>query len=295
MGNEYSYDIYVDASIDIDNRYLIDNDIHFIPMKYIIDDREYLMDRQQTADELKYFYNKMQEGSITGTSQITPYTYEQFFRAAAEEGRNVLYLCLSSGLSSTYESSLNAAQAVMDDYPDIKIECVDTKGATGGMGLLMLLAIRLRKEGKTISDNAAVLRDRALDVCYWFMVEDLVYLKRGGRVSATAAFAGNVLNLKPILKINDEGKLVNISKQRGLPRALKYLLECYEGAHDDTIGNEVVISHADCRERAEKLAEDVRRINPNAHVQISSMGTVIGAHTGPGFTAIIHYGNRNYH
>ena len=295
MGNEYSYDIYVDASIDIDNRYLIDNDIHFIPMKYIIDDREYLMDRQQTADELKYFYNKMQEGSITGTSQITPYTYEQTFRAAAEEGRNVLYLCLSSGLSSTYESSLNAAQAVMDDYPDIKIECVDTKGATGGMGLLMLLAIRLRKEGKTISENAAVLRDRALDVCYWFMVEDLVYLKRGGRVSATAAFAGNVLNLKPILKINDEGKLVNISKQRGLPRALKYLLECYEGAHDDTIGNEVVISHADCRERAEKLAEEVRRINPNADVQISSMGTVIGAHTGPGFTAIIHYGNRNYH
>ena len=259
MENEYSYDIYVDASIDIDNRYLIDNDIHFIPMKYIIDDREYLMDRQQTADELKYFYNKMQEGSITGTSQITPYTYEQFFRAAAEEGRNVLYLCLSSGLSSTYESSLNAAQAVMDDYPDIKIECVDTKGATGGMGLLMLLAIRLRKEGKTNSENAAVLRDRALDVCYWFMVEDLVYLKRGGRVSATAAFAGNVR------------------------------------AHDDTIGNEVVISHADCRERAEKLAEDVRRINPNADVQISSMGTVIGAHTGPGFTAIIHYGNRNYH
>ena len=208
------YEIYVDASIDVENSYITDNNIHFIPMKYMIDDQEYVMDRQQTEEELDHFYQKMKDGSITGTSQITPYTYEQVFRKEAEQGHNVLYLCLSSGLSSTYASSLNAAQSVMEDFPDVKIESVDTLGATGGVGLLLMQAIKGRDEGKTISENAAYLRQIAPDIGFWFMVEDLEYLKRGGRVSATAAFAGNVLNLKPVLKINDEGKLINISKQR---------------------------------------------------------------------------------
>ncbi len=289
-----SYEIYVDASIDIENRYIEENNIHFIPMKYTIDDREYVMDRQQTEEELEHFYQSMKDGAITGTSQITPYTYDQVFRAEAEKGHDVLYLCLSSGLSSTYSSSLNAAQAVMEDYPDRKIESVDTLGATGGVGLLLMQAIKSREEGKTIEENAAYLRKIVPDIGFWFMVEDLEYLKRGGRVSATAAFAGNVLNLKPVLKINDEGKLINISKQRGVPRAVKYLIECYEGAHDDTISSDVIVAHAVCKERAEKMRDEILRINPNAKVQICSMGPVIGSHTGPGFAAVIHFGNRNF-
>ena len=263
-------------------------------MKYMIDDQEYVMDRQQTEEELDHFYQKMKDGSITGTSQITPYTYEQVFRKEAEQGHNVLYLCLSSGLSSTYASSLNAAQSVMEDFPDVKIESVDTLGATGGVGLLLMQAIKGRDEGKTISENAAYLRQIAPDIGFWFMVEDLEYLKRGGRVSATAAFAGNVLNLKPVLKINDEGKLINISKQRGVQRAVKYLLECYEGSYDDTISSDVIVAHAVCKERAEKMRDEILRINPGAKVQICPMGPVIGSHTGPGFAAIIHFGNRNF-
>lgn len=288
------YEIYVDASIDVENSYITDNNIHFIPMKYMIDDQEYVMDRQQTEEELDHFYQKMKDGSITGTSQITPYTYEQVFRKEAEQGHDVLYLCLSSGLSSTYASSLNAAQSVMKDFPDVKIESVDTLGATGGVGLLLMQAIKGRDEGKTISENAAYLRQIAPDIGFWFMVEDLEYLKRGGRVSATAAFAGNVLNLKPVLKINDEGKLINISKQRGVQRAVKYLLECYEGSYDDTISSDVIVAHAVCKERAEKMRDEILRINPGAKVQICPMGPVIGSHTGPGFAAIIHFGNRNF-
>lgn len=288
------YEIYVDASIDVENSYITDNNIHFIPMKYMIDDQEYVMDRQQTEEELDHFYQKMKDGSITGTSQITPYTYEQVFRKEAEQGHNVLYLCLSSGLSSTYASSLNAAQSVMEDFPDVKIESVDTLGATGGVGLLLMQAIKGRDEGKTISENAAYLRQIAPDIGFWFMVEDREYLKRGGRVSATAAFAGNVLNLKPVLKINDEGKLINISKQRGVQRAVKYLLECYEGSYDDTISSDVIVAHAVCKERAEKMRDEILRINPGAKVQICPMGPVIGSHTGPGFAAIIHFGNRNF-
>ena len=288
------YEIYVDASIDVENSYITDNNIHFIPMKYMIDDQEYVMDRQQTEEELDHFYQKMKDGSITGTSQITPYTYEQVFRKEAEQGHNVLYLCLSSGLSSTYASSLNAAQSVMEDFPDVKIESVDTLGATGGVGLLLMQAIKGRDEGKTISETAAYLRQIAPNIGFWFMVEDLEYLKRGGRVSATAAFAGNVLNLKPVLKINDEGKLINISKQRGVQRAVKYLLECYEGSYDDTISSDVIVAHAVCKERAEKMRDEILRINPGAKVQICPMGPVIGSHTGPGFAAIIHFGNRNF-
>ena len=189
LENRKTYEIYVDASVDIENRYIEENNIHFIPMKYMIDDREYVMDRQQTEEELEHFYQCMKEGAVTGTSQITPFTYDQVFRAEAEKGHDVLYLCLSSGLSSTYSSSLNAAQAVMEDYPDIKIESVDTLGATGGVGLLLMQAIKGRGEGKTVEENAAFLRKIVPDIGFWFMVEDLEYLKRGGRVSATAAFA----------------------------------------------------------------------------------------------------------
>jgi len=292
LGKKNSYELYIDASVDIEQRYLEENDIHIIPMEYTVDDQVYVMDRPQTEEELHVFYGKMRKGSLTGTSQITPYTYEKYFREAAEAGRSLLYICLSSGLSSTYASSLTAAAAVKEDYPEVQIECVDSLGATGGMGLLLLLAIRNREAGMSLMDNAAFLRAHALDMGFWFMVEDLVYLKRGGRISAAAALAGNVLNLKPILQINREGKLVNISKQRGVPRALKYMVDCYEKAHDDTLGSDVVIAHADCRERAEKLADEVRRINPDARIQICPMGPVIGAHTGPGFAAVIHFGKR---
>ena len=292
MNREYSYELYIDASVDIEQKYLEENEIHVIPMEYTIDDQVYVMDRPQTEEELHVFYGRMRDGALTGTSQITPYSYEKCFREAAQAGRNLLYICLSSGLSSTYESSLTAAAAVKEDYPEVQIECVDSLGATGGMGLLLLLAIRNRDAGMTLTDNAAFLRAHALDIGFWFMVEDLVYLKRGGRISAAAALAGSVLNLKPILQIDREGKLVNISKQRGVPRALKFMIECYEKTHDDSLGSDVIIAHADCRERAEKLAGEVRRINPDARIQICPMGPVIGAHTGPGFAAVIHFGRR---
>ena len=293
MEKKYSYDLYIDASVDIEQKYLDENDIHIIPMEYTIDDKVYVMDRPQTEEELHVFYDRMREGAVTGTSQITPYTYEQVFRQAAEAGRNLIYICLSSGLSSTYGSSLTAAAAVREDFPDFQIECVDSLGATGGMGLLLLLAIRNRKTGMSLEENADFLRAHALDMGFWFMVEDLVYLKRGGRISAATALAGSVLNLKPILEINNEGKLINFSKQRGVPRAMKFLLECYKKTHDDTMGSDVVIAHADCRERAESLASDVQKINPAARIQICPMGPVIGAHTGPGFVAIIHFGTRD--
>ena len=241
MNNQYEYEIYVDAGIDADFEYMKANDVHLIPMKYSIDGEEFIMNRVPTDEELGYFYQKMKDGSITGTSQITPFTYEKVFGETVAAGKNILYIALSSGLSSTYSSSLTGMQAVLDDYPDAQIECVDSLGATAGIAILMQLA----------------------------------------------------LNLKPILKINDEGKLINISKQRGIPRGIKYLLECYEIAHDDTPLPDVFVVNADCPERGQKIADEVSRINPDAVIHQLSIGPVIGAHTGPGFVALIHFGNRN--
>lgn len=294
MGGERKYEIYVDGSIDIDPAFLDQNGVRFIKMEYTIDGASFVMEAPPTEEEMKGFYDKMRKGSLTGTSQITPYTYEEVFKAAAKEGKDVLYLCLTSGLSSTYASSLTAAGTVMEEYPDFRVECVDTYGATGGTWLLLIEALKGRDSGKSLSENAAFLRKNALNLCFWFMVEDLEYLKRGGRISATAAFAGNVLNLKPVLKINDQGKLVNISKQRGVPRALKYMLDCYQNAHDDTVSENVVISNADCYGRAQKVAQEIKKINPRANVLICPIGPVIGAHVGPGMLALIHFGNRNY-
>ena len=293
LSNQYEYEIFVDAGIDADFEYMKANDVQLIPMKYSIDGEEFIMNRVPTEEELSYFYKKMKEGSITGTSQITPFTYEKVFRETVEAGKNILYIALSSGLSSTYSSSLTAMQSVLDDYPGVQIECVDSLGATAGIAMLMQLAVNNRNAGMSLSDNAEVIRNSALKVSYWFIVEDLQYLKRGGRISSTAAFAGNVLNLKPIIKINDEGKLINISKQRGVPRGIKYLLECYEMAHDDTPLPDVFVVNANCPERGQKIADEVSRINPNAVIHQLSIGPVIGAHTGPGFVALIHFGNRN--
>ena len=293
LNERYDYEIYVDAGIDADFAYMEDNGVHLIPMKYSIDGKEFIMNRVPTEEELSYFYTKMKEGSITGTSQITPFTYEKEFGEAVKEGKKILYIALSSGLSSTYSSSLTGMQSVLDEYPDAQIECVDALGATAGIALLMQLAVNNRNAGMSLSDNAECLRQSALKVSYWFIVEDLQYLKRGGRISSTAAFAGNVLNLKPILKINDEGKLINISKQRGVPRGIKYLLECYEIAHDDTPLPDVYVVNANCPERGQKIADEVVKINPNAVIHQLSIGPVIGAHTGPGFVALIHFGNRD--
>lgn len=294
MANDRKYEIYVDGAIDIDPLYLGQHGVRFIHMEYTVDGRSFVMEAPPTEEEMRGFYAKMKAGAVTGTSQITPFVYEQVFEAAGREGKDILYLSLSSGLSSTYASALTAVKTVRETWPDMRIECVDSLGGTCGIWLLLKTALKLRDEGRSLAENAAFLREHALDVCYWFMVEDLEYLKRGGRISATAAFAGSVLNLKPVLRINNEGKLINISKQRGIPRALKYMLDSYAGSYDDSILPDVMISNANCPERALKMADEIMKINPMARVSICPIGPVIGAHVGPGMIALVHYGKRDY-
>lgn len=288
------YVICIDASVDLDQKFIDDNHVVIIPMKYELGETEHLMENRLSDQELLDFYNAMRAGAVTHTSQITPYFYQQVFRREASKGHDILYLSLSGGLSSTYSSALTAAEEIEEEFDDLKIEVVDTLAATGGMGLLLMMAVRTREKGTALSDNAQTLRDMAGKVCHWFLVDDLQYLRRGGRISAATAVAGAVLNIKPILKICDDGTLISVAKKRGLSKASQFLTDCYKGAVDKSISDDVIIAHADNLSEAEAVRDRVLSINPEANVQICGLGPVIGAHTGPGMLAVIHWGNRNF-
>ena len=288
------YVICIDASVDISQQFIEDNKIVIIPMKYTLGNTERLMENRLTDLQLLEFYNAMRAGEMTHTSQITPYYYQQVFRREASLGRDILYLSLSGGLSSTYSSARTAAEENEEEFPGLKIEVVDTLAATGGMGLLLMSAVKARKDGVPLSENAEALRADALRICHWFLVDDLKYLRRGGRISAATAVAGTVLNIKPILKIADDGTLISIAKKRGLAKASSFLTECYEAARDQSLPADVIIAHADCESEAEAMRKRILAASPDANIMICGLGPVIGAHTGPGMLAVIHWGNRNY-
>lgn len=288
-----SYLIYIDVSVDVDPAFLEENDIRLMQMQYSIGEEQLVYEKRPSDEFMHGFYDKMREGKVSGTSQITPSTYEEVFTEHIKNGEGVLYISLSSGLSNTYSSSLLAIENLKEEFDEVPVESVDSYAATGGMGLLVMRAVQNKKAGMSLQENAADLREHALKTCHWFMVDDLMFLKRGGRVSAATAIVGSALNVKPVLKIDDNGKLVTISKQRGWAKTLKYMLSNYAESNDESLGNDVIISHGDCVERAEEAKTQILQMNPNAKVQICTLGPVIGAHTGPGMVAIIHWGNRN--
>lgn len=288
------YVICIDASVDIEQKFIDDNGVVIIPMEYMIGSEEKMMQNRLTDEQFLAFYDAMRKGEVTHTSQITPFTYQQVFKREAEKGHDILYISLSSGLSSTYTSALNAAEDIEEEFDGLKVEVVDSLAATGGMGLILIMAVKNRQDGMSLSDNAAALRNSAGKVCHWFLVDDLKYLRRGGRISAATAVAGAVLNIKPILKIADDGTLVSIAKKRGLAKASSFLTECYAAAVDRSLPPDVVIAHADCEQEAEAMRGRILAANPDAQVHICGLGPVIGAHTGPGMAAVIHWGDRDY-
>ena len=288
---EGKYVIFADVSSDIEATFIKENDVHFIPMKYMINSEDKLYTGIYDESVLKDFYLAQRNGADTKTTQIAPQIYSDIWEPVAKEGLSIIYISLSSGLSSTYQSAVLAANELMDKYPDIKIIPIDSLAGTGGMSLLVEKAVENKKNGMTIEDNAAYLDEIKHNICHWFMVEDLMYLKRGGRVSATTALVGTALNIKPILKVNDEGKLVPITKKRGIKAALNELVSLYETASEG--GEErIYITHGDCIDNAKKLKKAILEKNPKCKITTLMLNPIIGAHTGPGMLAILHYGKK---
>lgn len=236
------------------------------------------------------FYNKMREGGIAKTSAPNPDAFEKGFEEILKQGKDILYLGFSTGLSTTYNSAVIAADTLLPQYPDRRIITVDTLAASAGFGLILYLTLEEQKKGATMEEAADFAKGLIMGLCHWFTVDDLVYLKRGGRVSPTVAFVGNMLGIKPVLHVDNEGHLVNVSKARGRKAAITALADKYGELAEEPGKGPIYISHGDCLADAQRLADQLKTRFGATVDLITDVGPVIGAHSGPGTLALFFMG-----
>lgn len=284
-----SYKIFVDLSADITDEITKKYNIGFIPMNYSIDDKEYLSDKFLTEEEMKRFYQDMKDGKVTKTSQITPFMYKELLKENMENKDKILYFSLSSGLSSTYNNAKLVEEELEEDNSDFIFKVVDSLGATGGIGLLAEIAAINRENGMSLEDNYKFMVELAKRGEYWFYVDDLKYLKRGGRVSASKAFIATTLNIKPIMSINDEGKLFGFGKKIGKKLAAKALVEKYFETRDEKYST-IYVCHGDDIDSANYVKKLILEKDSNVNIRMTQICPVIGAHSGPGTVALCHIG-----
>lgn len=253
-----------------------------LTFKFDNDDKEY----SNFDLPSKEFYNRMRNGESAKTSAINVAAFKDFFEPILKEGHDIFYIGFSGGLSTTCNSGRIAADELMEEYPERKIVVVDSLCASAGQGMLVKLAVDKKNEGASLEDVAAFAKEMLPRMAHWFTVDDLVYLKRGGRVSAATALLGGMLNIKPVLHVDNEGHLISMSKVRGRKASIKALADKFtETAVDNTKGP-VYISHGDCIEDAQSLA-DIIKTNHGVDTEIiTDVGPVIGSHSGPGTLAL---------
>ena len=240
----------------------------------------------------KELYDHLRSGKLPKTSAVNPEGWAAAMRPRLEAGLDLLVLAFSSGLSATYQSAVIAAEELREEFPDRKLLVIDTLCASRGQGLLVYSAAKLRDEGRSIEDTAAWVEDHKRNVCHWVTVEDLMHLKRGGRIGAATAVVGTMLNIKPIIRVDDEGKLENLAKCRGRKAALNYLLDRMAESWIPELNDTVYIGHGDCMADAEYLKAGILERFGDREVLIDYVGAVIGAHTGPGVVFIAFYGKQ---
>ena len=236
------------------------------------------------------FYDRMRKGSVARTSAVNLEGFKEAFTPHLEQGKDLLYLGFSSGLSTTVNSGAMAARELMEAYPDRRIVVVDALAASAGFGLLVYLTVQEKRKGATLEQAASYAEEIKWKLCHWFTVDDLVYLKRGGRVSAAACFVGGLLDIKPMLHVDREGHLINMFKVRGRRAAIKGLADKYGELALSPGEGPIFISHGDCLDDAKQL-ELLLKERYGASVElISYVGPVIGSHSGPGTLALFFLG-----
>lgn len=239
---------------------------------------------------IKEIYDGLRKGESATTAAVNPQTWQEIMEESLKVGKDVLVLPLSSGLSTTYQSAMIAKSELEGKYPERTIRVVDTLAASMGQGLFVWYACKLRDEGKSANEVADWCEDNKQNLCHWFTVDDLMYLKRGGRVSAATALMGTMLQIKPILHCNEEGKLVSVGKVRGRKAAIQGLAKKLEELGLPGENETCFISHGDCPEDAETLATIIREKYGVRTVITSYIGAVIGSHSGPGTLALFFLG-----
>lgn len=285
------YQIFMDMSGDVAPEILEEGNIGIVPMEYSFGDTMHTSYAPESPEFMKAFYDGQRNGDLTRTSQITPYSYAEFFRPYLEKGISCLYLALSSGLSSTYQSALLASAQLKEEYPDVDLRVLDSKTATCGFGLLLDRAVRNQKAGMSLEENYEAIKETIPKLRLTFMVQNLTYLHRGGRVSAATATVANVLDIKPILKIDEKGELVTINKKRGNKQTLNTLLQIFDAERvEEDNDDPLYVLDSDASDLSDYLYEEVKKRCPNKRIYRSCLTPVIGAHTGPGLAAVCHIG-----
>ena len=246
-----------------------------------------------TSDEgLKTVYDGLRTGEIATTAAANPQDWASVIEPVLADGRDALVLAFSSGLSTTYQSAVIAAQELQEKNPERTVKVVDTLCASMGQGLLVWYACHQQQAGKSLEEVCAWCEDNKLNLCHWFTVDDLMFLKRGGRVSATTAVLGTMLNIKPILHVDDEGHLIKVSTARGRKASIDALAAKAAATALPGQNDTMFISHGDCQEEAEYLATVLKEKHGVKEVIIGYIGGVIGSHSGPGTMALFFLGSK---
>lgn len=283
------YWIVTDSTIDMPKSWVDAQDgFKMMCMSYIMDGQSYIP--SGTDEDSREIYKALRGGKVITTAQVNSEQWKDCFTELLEQGKDVLAIVFSSGLSGTCLAAMNAAEELRPRYPDRKIEVIDSLCASAGEGLLVHYALKNREAGMALEDNARWVRANVQNLIHWFTVDDLMFLKRGGRLSAASAYLGTLIKIKPILHVDKEGHLIPREKVQGRKKSVRALAEKVKAFIVNPEGQTIFISHGDCAEEAEALAEMIRKETGVTDIRLSFIGPIVGAHSGPGTLAVFFLG-----
>lgn len=268
--------ISMESTCDLSNEIIVENDFKVIYMDFMIDGEVYSSKEDDVVST--NLYQKMKDGAKTSTSQLNEQRYVDFFTDLLKEGKDVVHIAFSSGLSATYSSAVLAAESVNKQFSN-KVFVIDSKCACGGHGVLALLAKEYSK-GNTVQQLVEYLERMKYNVAHLYSVDNLKYLANGGRIKKSSAMVGNILNIKPVMNVDNEGRLVVLEKVIARRKALRSMIDKFTETYDDNYKT-IIINHADCYEDAEFISRNIKE-NKNVEPIITNLGPVIGCHSGPG-------------
>ena len=283
------YVITVNSTVDLPKEWLEERHVPVVPLKYTIDGETYTDMEGLSAKE---FFAKLREGKMSVTSQVNPEEAAELLEPYVKDGKDILHLGFSSGPSGTLNSMRIAGQMLEEKYPEAKVIVIDTLCACLGEGLLLYKALQQKAMGKTIDETAQWVEENKLHICHNVTVDDLNHLHRGGRVSKTTAVLGTLVQIKPIIHMDDNGKLQVIGKERGRKKSLNKIVDMAVEQSKGWDNDIIMITHGDCIEDAEYVAKLVREKMGIDNILINNIGTVIGSHTGPGVVAVFCMGDK---
>ncbi|MGO5075727.1 DegV family protein [Clostridium sporogenes] len=275
------YIIMTDSCCDLSSEYIENNNIPYVPLTCNVEGKEYIDDFGQSLP-YKEFYEAMAKGEVPKTSQPSPEVYYKVFKELIDKDKDILYVCVSSGLSGTYNSANIAKNMILDEFQNARIEIVDVLTASLGQGIMVMKVMDMQKNGLTIDEVTTYLQENKLNLNSYMVVNDLIHLKRGGRISTAAALIGTVLNIKPILTLNDEGRVITVRKAKGRKVAIRKLTEIVIERIKNPEEEIIAISHGDSDLDADKLKERILKEIKVKDVIINYVGPVVGTYGGPG-------------